>query len=152
MSWDTSTQNFDDHALRLANALLRANGGTTALLQMPPATGDTTDAGQLGLDEPNFQSLPLSPAVFRRVRATIAEGQPAKYELLISGVAVQAAVGDLQLSSADTLFSMAASVVVGGKLFLIESVSVSESMGAVYMYRLLLRESASQWQMQQASQ
>jgi hypothetical protein len=152
MSWDLSTQNPDDHALRLANALLRANGGTTALLQMPPATGDATDAGQLGLDAPNFQSLPLSPAVFRRVRATIAEGQPAKYELLVSAVAVESAISELQLSSADNLFSMAASVVVGGKLFLVESTSVSESMGVVYMYRLLLRESASQWQMQQASQ
>ena len=152
MSADTSTQNFDGHALRLANALLRANGGTTALLQMPPATGDTTDAGQLGLNTPNFQSLPLSPAVFRRVRATIAEGQPAKYELLISAVAVQGAVSELQMSSADTLFSIASGVVVGGKFFLIESASVSESMGAVYMYRLLLRESASEWQMQQASQ
>jgi hypothetical protein len=39
-------------------------------------------------------------------------------------------------------------VVVAGELFLIESVSISESMGAVYMYRLLLRESASGWQMQ----
>lgn len=152
MSWDTSTQNFDDHALRAANALLRANGGTTALLQMPPATGDATDAGQLGLNAPNFQSLPLSPAVFRRLRATIEEGEPAKYELLISGVAVQQTVSQLQLSSADTLFSMAAGVAVGGKLFLIEAVAVSESMGAVYMYRLLLRESASEWQMQQASQ
>src|SRR5271154_5060045 len=123
MSADTSTQNFNDHAQRMANALLRANGGTTASILMPPATGDTTDAGQLGLNAPNFQSLPLSPAVFRRVRATMTEGQPAKDELLISAVAVQAAVGELQLSSADTLFSMTASVVVGGKLFLIESVT-----------------------------
>jgi hypothetical protein len=151
MSADLSTQNLNDHALRLANALLRANGGTTASLQMPPLTGDTTDAGQLGLNAPNFQSLPLSPVVFRRVHATMAEGQPAKYELLVSAVAVQAAVSELQLSSADTLFSIAAGVVVGGKLFLVESVSVSESMGAVYMYRLLLRESASEWQMQPTS-
>ena len=152
MSWDTSTQNFDDHALRVANALLRANGGTTAALQMPPASGDTTDAAQLGLNAPNFQSLPLSPAVFRRLRPTMEEGEPAKYELLISGVAVQAAVSELQLSSADSLFSMAAGVAVGGKLFLIECVAKSESMGAVYMYRLLLRESTTEWQMQQAQQ
>jgi|SRR5277367_1143908 len=152
MSADTSTQNFNDHAQRMANALLRANGGTTASILMPPATGDTTDAGQLGLNTPNFQSLPLSPAVFRRVRATISEGQPAKYELLISALAVQSAVSELQLSSADALFSMAAGVAVGGKLFLVESAAVSESMGSVYMYRLLLRESASEWQMQQASQ
>lgn len=151
MSADTSTQNFNDHALRLSDALLRANGGTTASLQMPPATGDTTDAAQLGLNAPNFQLLPLAPVVFRRVRATVTEGEPSKYELLVSAIAVQAAVSELQLSSADTLFSMAAGAVVGGKLFLIESVSVSESMGAVYMYRLLLRESASEWQMQQSS-
>lgn len=148
MSADFSTQNLDGHAFRLADALLRSGGGTTAYLQMPPATGDTTDAGQLGLVAPNFQSLPLSPVVFRRVRATMTEGQPAKYELLISGAAVAAAVGAMQIASADLLFQMAAGVAVSGELFLIEAVSLSECMGAVYVYRLLLRESASGWQMQ----
>lgn len=148
MSADLSTQNLNGHAFRLADALLRSNGGTAAFLQMPPATGDSTDAGQLGLDAPNFQSLPLSPAVFRRVRATMTEGKPAKYELIISGAAVQAAVSTLQVSSADLLFQMAAGVAVAGELFLIESISLSECMGAVYVYRLLLRESASGWQMQ----
>lgn len=148
MSADFSTQNLDGHAFRLADALLRSSGGTTAYLQMPPATGDTTDAGQLGLDAPNFQSLPLSPVVFRRVRAMMTEGQPAKYELLISGAAVVAVVGAMQIASADLLFQMAAGVAVSGELFLIEAVSLSECMGAVYVYRLLLRESASGWQMQ----
>ena len=152
MSWDTSTLTFDDHALRISNALLRAAGGTTVSLLMPPATGDTTDAGQVGLNPPNFQSLQLSPAVFRKLRPTMPEGEPAKYELLISAVSVQAAVGQLQLNSADALFSMAANVAVGGELFLIESIAVSESMGSVYLYRLLLRSTASGWQMQQASQ
>lgn len=148
MSADLSTQNLDGHAFRLANALLRSTGGTTAFLQMPPATGDATDAGQLGLDAPNFQSLPLSPVSFRRLRATMTEGKPAKYELLVSGSAVQAAVGALQIASADLLFQMAAGVAIAGELFLIETVSVSETMGAVYLYRLLLRESASGWPMQ----
>jgi hypothetical protein len=151
MSADLSTQNPNDNAQRMANALLRANGGTTASLQMPPATGDATDATQLGINAPNFQSLALSPAVFRRVRATIAEGQPAKYELLISALAVQTQISALQLSSADSLFSMAAGMVVAGKLFLIESASASESLGAVYMYRLLLRESAAEWLIQSTS-
>jgi hypothetical protein len=144
---DLNTLNMDSHASRLADSLLRSNGGTTAYLQMPPATGDSTDAGQLGLDAPNFQQLPLSPVVFRRVRATMTEGQPAKYELLVSGAAVQAAVGAQQVASADLLFEMAAGVAVAGELFLIEAASVSECLGAVYMYRLLLRESASGWQM-----
>lgn len=148
MCADLSTQPLNGHAFRLADALLRSQGGTTAFLQMPPATGDATDAGQLGLDAPNFQQLPLSPAVFRRVRATMTEGNPAKYELMISGAAVAAAVGAMQVSSADLLFQMAAGVAVSGELFLIEAVSLSECMGAVYVYRLLLRESASGWQMQ----
>jgi hypothetical protein len=148
MSSDLSTQNLDGHAFRLADALLRSQGGTTAYLQMPGAPGDATDAGQLGLDAPDFQPLPLSPVVFRRIRATMTEGQPAKYELLISGSAVQAAVGAMQVASADLLFQMATGVAVAGELFLIESVSLSECMGAVYVYRLLMRESASGWQMQ----
>ncbi|WP_446745007.1 hypothetical protein [Silvibacterium acidisoli] len=148
---DTSTQTFNSHALRMANALLRANGGTTASLQMPPATPVSTDPAQLGITAPGFELLPLAPAVFRRVRATVAEGQPAKYELLVSAVAVQAAISQLQLSSADTLFAMAAGAVIDGKLFLIEETSISETLGQVYMYRLLLRESASGWQLQSAS-
>jgi hypothetical protein len=79
------------------------------------------------------------------------EGDAAKYELLIAAASVQAAVGDLQLSSADTLFSMAAGVVVGGKLFVVEAKAISENLGEVYMYRLLLRESTTQWQMQSSS-
>lgn len=147
---DFSTQNPDGHASRSADALLRSNGGTTALLQMPLTPGDAADTGQLGLDAPGFQQMALSPVVFRRIRATMSEGKPPKYELLVSGAAVQAAVGELQVASADLLFEMAAGVAVGGELFLIEAVSFSECMGAAYLYRLLLRESASGWQMQPA--
>jgi hypothetical protein len=118
---------------------------------LPPATGDATDAGQLGIDAPNFQSLALSPAVFRKLRATMKEGDATKYELLIAAAAVQAAVGNLELSSADSLFDMAAGVVVGGKLFVIEARAVSENLGEVYMYRLSLRESTAQWPMQSSS-
>ena len=151
MSADLSTQNTNGHAFRVADALLRAVGGTTAYLQMPVQPGDASDAGQLGLDAPNFQSLALSPVVFRRARLTMTEAEPQKYELLVSGSAVAAAVGAQQMASADLLFQMAAGVVVAGELFLIEAVSFSESLGAVYMYRLLLRESASGWQMQSQS-
>jgi len=148
MSADFSTQNLDGHAFRLADSLLRANGGTTAYLQMPATPGDASDAGQLGLDAPNFQPLPLSPVAFRRTRATMTEGEPARYELIVSGSAVSAAVGAMQVASADLLFQMAAGVAIANELFLIEAVSLSECQGAVYVYRLLLRESASGWQMQ----
>ena len=131
---------------RLADSLLRAAGGASASLLMPPLTGDATDAGQVGVNTPGFQQLPLSPAIFRRVRATMQEGQQDSYELLISASAVEQQVSTLQLSSADALFRMAAGVLVDGTLFLTEAVSVSESLGQVYLYRLLLREAQAQLQ------
>jgi len=144
---DLSTQNPCGLAQRVATALLRASGGTTACLQMPPLAGDSTNAGQLGLDAPGFLSLPLSPAVFRKARVSMQGAQLPKYELLISADAVAAQVTQLQLGSAQTLFFMASGVVVAGKLFLIEALSTSESQGAVYLYRLLLQEACGEWPM-----
>jgi hypothetical protein len=142
---DLSTQNPCGLAQRVATALLRASGGSTACLQVPPLQGDTTDEGQLGLNAPGFMSLPLAPVVFRKARVAMQDGQLPKYELLISADAVAAQVTQLQLSSAQTLFSMASGVMVAGKLFLIECVSASESQGAVYLYRLLLQEACGEW-------
>ncbi len=142
---DLSIQNPSGLAQRVATAMLRASGGTTACLQMPPLVGDTTNAGQIGLDAPGFLSLPLSPVVFRKARVAMEDGQLPKYELLISADAVAAQVSQMQLSSAQTLFSMASGVVVAGKLFLIEAVSTSESQGTAYLYRLLLQEACGEW-------
>lgn len=142
---DLSTQNPSGLAKRVATALLRASGGTTASLQMPPLQGDATDAGQMGLHAPGFLSLPLAPAVFRQERRLMQSAALMKYELLVSAEAVAAQVTQLQLSSAQALFALAAGVVVAGKLFLIEAVSASESQGSVYLYRLLLQEACSEW-------
>lgn len=142
---DLSIQNPSGLAQRVATALLRAGGGTTACLQMPPLVGDQTNAGQIGLDAPGFLSLPLSPVVFRKARVAMEDGELPKYELLVSADAVAAQVSQLQLSSAQTLFSMASGVIVAGKLFLIEAVSASESQGAAYLYRLLLQEACGEW-------
>jgi hypothetical protein len=142
---DISTQFPCGLAQRVATALLRAGGGTTACLQMPPLSGDSSDAAQLGLDAPGFLSLPLSPVVFRKARVAMQEGELPKYELLVSADAVAAQVSELQLSSAQALFAQACGAVVAGKLFLIEAVSTSELQGAVYLYRLLLREAGNAW-------
>jgi hypothetical protein len=142
---DLSTQNPCGLAQRVATALLRAGGGTTACLQMPPLQGDSSNAGQIGLNAPGFLSLPLSPAVFRKARVSMQNGQLPKYELLISADAIAAQVTQLELSSAQTLFSMASGVVVASKLFLIEGVTASESQGTAYFYRLLLQEACGEW-------
>ncbi len=141
---DLSTQNPCGLAQRVATALLRAGGGATASLQMPPLTGDSTDAGQLGLDAPGFLSLPLSPAVFRKARVAMQDGELPKYELLVSADAVSAQVSQQKLASAEALFAMAAGVQIAGKLFLIEAVSSSVAQGEPYLYRLLVQEACSQ--------
>jgi hypothetical protein len=142
---DLSTQNPCGLAQRVATALLRAGGGTTACLQMPPLQGDATNAGQIGLDAPGFLSLPLAPVVFRKARVAMQDGQWPKYELLVSADAVCAQVSQMQLSSAQALFLQACGVVVAGQLFLIEAVSASESQGQPYLYRLLLQQACGQW-------
>ena len=144
---DLSTQNPCGLAQRVATALLRANGGTTACLQIAPLQGDSTNAGQIGLNAPGFLSLPLAPVVFRKARVSMQDGAPPKYELLISADAVAAQVTQFKLSSAQALFSIASGVAVAGKLFLIEAVSTSESQGAVYLYRLLLQDACGEWPM-----
>ncbi|HCT62396.1 MAG TPA: hypothetical protein DGA22_16200 [Acidobacterium sp.] len=149
MCADLSTQIPSGRAVRVAASLLRACGGTTAYLQVPPLTGDQNDAGQLGIDQPNLQLLPLSPAIFHKMRTEyLLPNQPQRYELRISAEAVAAQVAQQQLASASALFSMASGVVVAGRLFTIEAASSFEDQGEVYLYRLLLRDAASNWPLQ----
>lgn len=143
---DFSTQIPCGLARRAATALLRASGGAAANLQMPPAQGDSTDAGQLGLNAPGFLSLPLSPVVLQKPpRFVLEDGQLPKYELLVSADAVQAQVSQQKLASAQALFAMAAGVEIAGRLFLIEAVSSSVAQGEPYLYRLLLQETCGEW-------
>lgn len=144
---DLSTQLACGMARRVAAALLRSNGGATASLQMPPTPGDNTNPGQLGIDAPGFLSLPLAPALFRKARVAMKEGQLPQYELLVSAEAVEAQVSQLSLASAQALFSMAAGIVVSGQLYLIEAVSASEAQGEAYLYRLLLRQASNPGQL-----
>ena len=78
---DLSTQNPCGLAQRIATALLRAGGGTTASLQMPPLQGDSTDAGQIGLNAPGFLSLQLF--LIEAISASENQGQAYLYRLLL---------------------------------------------------------------------
>jgi hypothetical protein len=140
MSTDLSVRNPSQSPQQMADALLRASGGATVFLLVAPATGDSSDAGQVGVNAPNFQQMPLSPTVFRKVRSVLQEGQLPQYELLVSASAVQEQAGTLQMASGDALFDAAAGVLINGSQFVIESRSVSEALGQVYLYRILLRE------------
>lgn len=124
-------------AARMADALLRTLGGTTATLHVPsPAVPD--DLGeQVGLVAPAFQDVTLGPVAVRRVLVGRgAKTTAATCELLVSATAVERLLGSLAFNSAAILFASAASVEVGGTTYRIVSAVSTEAFGAVYLYRL----------------
>ncbi|MGA9718229.1 MAG: hypothetical protein WBQ79_08100 [Acidobacteriaceae bacterium] len=127
----------------MTDALLRSLGGSVALLRMPVAASSAIGE-QLGAPTAGFADLPLSPAAFRKVRVTVTDGNQAKYELLISASAVEAQVSQLGLTSAEVLFAMGLGITVGKEFFLIEGVSFTSAAGLACVYRVLLREAATQ--------
>ncbi len=143
MSADLSVRNYSPIAQRAADSLLRSLGGFSVSLQIP-AVSASGDAAEIGITTQTYQQLPLSPAIFRKLRIPLSEGVPEKYELMISASAIQAQVGALQLASADALFAQAAGVSVNGNFFLIEAVAAPEAFGQAYLYRLQLREALPQ--------
>ena len=138
-----SVRNSNEGGQRLVDTLLRATGGSTATLMVSPANGDTTDAGQIGLDAPGFQAVALEPVIFRRTRPVLEEGKAARYELLASASAVDELVGLLQLDSAETLFAITAALSVAGLDLEIESWGATVQLGQTVLYRLLLRRAAA---------
>ena len=86
---------------------------------------------------------PIAPATSPFVNIQARYARPRRGQMIYplqEEVAVQQQVGALQLTSADALLDTAAGVEISGSQFLIESHSVSQSLGQVYLYRLLLRE------------
>lgn len=139
MSADLSVRNPTAAQQRMADALLRSLGGRTVLLRLPTPAQAGADNEQLGLSAPSYEDLPLSPAVFRRVRPGMSEGKVNRYELLISASSIQAQLLLLNLASADEIFAMAVGVYVDNELMQIESAAEAEMFGQPYLYRLQLR-------------
>ncbi len=131
-------------AARATDALLRAVGGRKAMLRMPAPTVPSDVAEQLGIATPTFQDIPLAPVLYRKARATLAEGKSAKCELLVSATAVGAIVGSLAFASASVLFATAYGVLFGEELLEIVAASEEQAFGRPYVYRLLLRASLTQ--------
>lgn len=126
-------------AARAAEVLLRSAGGRTVLLRVPAPAVPNDVTEQLGIAAPVWQDLPLTPVVFRRARATVADGARAKWELLVSAAAVEAAVGSLAYGSASVLFAGAFGVLVDDELLEIESATAEQTFGQPYVYRLVTR-------------
>lgn len=157
---------------RAADTLLRALGGRTVTLRMPAPAVPADPTEQLGLATPQFQDIPLAPAVYRKARATISVGATAgtpfiarsdmsgsvRSELLISATAVQRIVGSLAYASASMLFANAVGILAepvtasgtdsdaasNAGLLEIVAASAEEAHGQPYVYRLILRTPQAQ--------
>ena len=140
---DTASRNPTFAAQMLADALLRTVAGATATLRVS-ATNANSDQSQLGLVATSFAEVTVSPVVIRKLRPSWDEGGESKWELLVSATGVESQVNALDLASAESLFQMTLAVTVGGQDYLIESVAANEALGQVYVYRLLVREVATE--------
>jgi hypothetical protein len=138
MSVDLSARNASAAPQRAADALLRCLGGRTVLLRLPTNAVVGSDAEQLGAANPSYEDIPLSPAVFRRLRPKLRDGNVNQYELLISAASVQTQLGLIELASTDQLFTMAIGVFVDGELMVILAAAEAEAFGCPYLYRLIL--------------
>ena len=123
---------------RMADALLRATGASSATVLLPSTVSDQSDAAQLGIDNPNYQSLSLAPVIFRRTRATMQQGQPARYEMLISAATINSQIGALNFDSASAFFEAIAAVSSAGLNLMIQNWSCSTDAGQPTLYRLVL--------------
>ena len=108
------------------------------LLRLPTNAVAGSDAEQLGAGSPSYEDIPLSPAIFRRLRPKLRDGNANQYELLISAAAVYAQLGLLELASTDQLFTMATGIFVDGELMTIVAAAEAEAFGCPYLYRLVL--------------
>jgi len=114
------------------------------MLRMPaPAVAaDVTE--QLGIVVPGFQDLPLAPVAFSKARATATQGKAAKWELLVSAIAVECLVGSTAYASASVLFAQAYGVLCDDTLLQIVSASEHQAFATPYLYRLILRAPLAQ--------
>ncbi len=140
---DTASQNPVWAPQMLADALLRSVSGTCAQLRVTATNADTS-MFELGLVPTTFVDVVLSPVVMRKLRPVWQQGNESKWELLVSATSVAEQVSSLQLDSAQSLFSMALAVTVGGQDYLIDAIATTEAFGQPYLYRLSLREARRQ--------
>jgi hypothetical protein len=140
---DTAPRNSVSAPQMLADALLRSVAGASAQLRVT-GTNPGSNQSEVGLLATTFTQVVVSPVVMRKLRPTFKEGDPPRWELLVSATSVQAQINALDLPSAQALFAMTLTVTLAGRDYLIESSSSNEAFGQVYLYRLLLRETCAQ--------
>jgi hypothetical protein len=119
---------------RFASTCLWTNGGFDVVLQLPGLAVSGSDAEQMGLATPQFQDVPVGPAVWRKVGANRA--------LLLGSAGVAALMGSQGFASAESLFETAVGVVVAGVFYLITDCEPLLAAGEPCAYRLAVQAPA----------
>jgi hypothetical protein len=124
-------------AKRAANCVVRALGATQVSLRMAePNSGGIL--GELGLETPTMEDVPLSPAV---VRAVSAPHEPkVRFEIRLSNNSVEQAVSKYGVEDVAGWLLTAAALVYGDRLLHIDSVLVDQYAGADCLYRIFASE------------
>ncbi len=137
---DTTSRAPTGASQRIADALLRSVGGTSAQLRVTAANSDGAQC-EVGLVATTFAAVVLSPVLMRKLRPMWQSTDAPRWELLVSAASVEGQVRALSLSSAQALFAMTLTVTVSAQDYVIESIAGNEAFGQIYLYRLQLRES-----------
>jgi hypothetical protein len=120
---------------RSADSMLRTLGCTSVALRLPGIPEGDATAIQLGAVPIATIDITLAPALVRS--KPLAPNAPRQqYEILISAVAVDAAVESQGLDSADALFNSALGIVVNDKLLRITAFAAELCAGVAVLYRL----------------
>lgn len=104
------------------------------MLRLPGLAVSGSDAEQMGLGTPQFQDVPVGPAVWRKVGVNRG--------LLLGSAAITALMGSQGFTSADCLFEMAVGVVVDGAFYVITDCEPLMAAGAACAYRLTVEARA----------
>ena len=122
-------------AVRAAEAMLEALGGTQATLLFP-AAGLPGDAGsQLGMLDPGVVQAPIAPVIVREL-PTESNGPRRRIELVMGRSALSDVLSQRNVASGEVLLQTALGVLWQGEVFHIEGFVIERFAGVEYLYRV----------------
>ena len=124
-------------AKRAADCMVRSLGATQVSLRIAEqSTGGIF--GELGLNTPTVEDVPLSPALVRTVSAP--HEPRVRYEVQLSNSSVAQAVSMYRVEDVADWLLTAVALVYGDKVLHIDSVLVDQHAGADCLYRIFASE------------
>ena len=122
-------------AVRAAEAMFAALGGTQATLLFPAAGLPGDAASELGMADPGVVQAPISPVIVREL-PTENSGPRRRIELMMGRSALVEVMSQRGVISGEVLLQTALGVLWQGEVFHIEGFVVERFAGVEYLYRV----------------